>query len=82
MATPVPVVSMMYFFVVSPPKITGALSPAFCAKSVKCAIGLAFALSDLAVLTLGELADCMESQAQSPKKQRSLRKEEWRIIDL
>jgi len=48
---------------------------AFCAKSVKCAIGLAFALSDLAVLTLGELADCMESQAQSPKKQRSLRKE-------
>src|SRR5229473_447675 len=41
MATPVPVVSMMYFFVFSPPKMTGAANPDFCATSVKCAIGLA-----------------------------------------
>jgi hypothetical protein len=48
---------MMYFFVLSPPKITGAVSPAFRATSVKCTMGLAFALSELPVLTLGELAD-------------------------
>jgi hypothetical protein len=35
----VPVVSMMYFFVFSPPKITGEVRPAFCATSVKCATG-------------------------------------------
>src|SRR5579871_5364470 len=32
---------MMYFFVFSPPKITGAVRPAFSAMSVKCAIGFA-----------------------------------------
>jgi len=68
--------------VVSPPKIIGAMSPAFCATSVKCAIGFAFVLSDLAALGLGEFADCMESQAQSAKKQRSRREEKWRIIGL
>jgi hypothetical protein len=49
---------------------------------VKCTIGLAFALSELPVLTLGELAVCIESQAQSPRKQGNRRKEEWRVINL
>src|SRR5579862_6173051 len=40
MATPVPVVSRMYFFVFTPPKITGSARPAFLAMSVKCARGL------------------------------------------
>jgi hypothetical protein len=73
---------MMYFFVFSPPKTTGVVSPAFCATSVKCTIGLALALSELPVLTLGELADCIESQAQSPRKQKSPTKEEWSVINL
>ena len=34
-ATPVPVVSMMYFLVSTPPKTTGAVRPAFFAISVK-----------------------------------------------
>src|SRR5512146_1022593 len=34
MATPVPVVSMMYFFVVLPPKVTVMARPAFAARSV------------------------------------------------
>src|SRR5579859_2512751 len=41
MATPVPVVSMMYFLVLTPPKTTGEARPAFSAISVKCARGLA-----------------------------------------
>jgi len=39
MATPVPVVSMMYFLVSRPPKTLVAVSPAFSAMSVKCASG-------------------------------------------
>jgi len=35
MAAPVPVVSMMYFFVSLPPKTMGAVRPAFWATSVK-----------------------------------------------
>src|SRR6266850_3293123 len=80
MATPVPVVSMMYFFVFSPPKMTGAVSPACCAISVKCATGLAFALWEFPVATLGEPPDGRESQAQSPRKQKSRNREEWRVI--
>src|SRR6266704_2810846 len=57
MATPVPVVSIMYFFVFSPPKTTGVVRPAFCATSVKCTIGLAFAFSDFPVRTLGVLVE-------------------------
>src|SRR5271169_3863144 len=40
MATPVPVVSIMYFLVSTPPKTTGSVSPAFFAISVKWARGL------------------------------------------
>src|SRR5271168_555467 len=40
MATPVPVVSMMYFLVFTPPKTTGAVRPAFLATSEKWASGL------------------------------------------
>src|SRR5256885_241309 len=39
MATPVPVVSMMYFFVFTPPKTFFMCSPAFSAMSTKFAIG-------------------------------------------
>src|SRR5437763_16980606 len=39
MATPVPVVSMLYFLVSSPPKTVVAVRPAFWAMSVKCATG-------------------------------------------
>jgi hypothetical protein len=72
---------MMYFFVFSPPKTTVAVSPAFCAASVKCTTGLAFAFSELPALPVEELADCIENHAQSPKKQRSRRKENWSIIN-
>src|SRR2546426_1072196 len=41
MATPVPVVSMMYFFVFTPPKTFFMCSPAFSAMSTNCAIGFA-----------------------------------------
>src|SRR5579864_2074766 len=40
MATPVPVVSIMYFLVSTPPNIIGSARPAFLAMSVKCARGL------------------------------------------
>jgi len=46
MATPVPVVSMMYFFVFSPPKMTGAVRPAFLRHVGEMHVGLAFGLSD------------------------------------
>ena len=39
MATPVPVVSMMYFLLSTPPKISDIVSPAFSAISTKLAIG-------------------------------------------
>jgi len=39
-ATPVPVVSMMYFFVETPPKVFVMVSPAFFAISTKWASGL------------------------------------------
>src|SRR5581483_3823318 len=39
MATPFPVVSIMYFLVSSPPKTFCAVSPAFSATSVKFAMG-------------------------------------------
>src|SRR5436305_2860228 len=39
MATPVPVVSMMYFLVVTPPKTLVMVRPAFAAMSVKKAMG-------------------------------------------
>src|SRR3974390_3515314 len=39
MATPVPVVSMMYFLLSTPPKISDMVSPAFSATSTKLAIG-------------------------------------------
>jgi hypothetical protein len=38
MATPVPVVSMMYFLLSTPPKISDIVSPAFSAISTKLAI--------------------------------------------
>ena len=41
MATPVPVVSMMYFLVSMPPKISCIVRPDFSATSVKLAISLA-----------------------------------------
>src|SRR5208337_4581710 len=39
MATPVPVVSMMYFLLSRPPKISDIVSPAFSAMSTKLAMG-------------------------------------------
>src|SRR5579863_6163703 len=39
MATPVPVVSMMYFLVSTPPKMFCAVRPAFAAMSTKVAMG-------------------------------------------
>src|SRR5579884_3854539 len=42
MATPVPVVSMMYFLVSMPPKMLDAVNPAFSAMSVKWATEGAF----------------------------------------
>src|SRR5271165_38771 len=41
MATPVPVVSMMYFLLSTPPKISAIVSPALSAMSTKLAIGCA-----------------------------------------
>src|SRR5258707_10085609 len=43
MATPVPVVSMMYFLVVTPPKTLRMVSPAFAAMSVNQAMGFPLA---------------------------------------
>src|SRR6266481_1534806 len=51
MATPVPVVSMMYFFVSTPPKTFTAVSPAFSAISMKFAI---FGLSPVFCATFSD----------------------------
>jgi hypothetical protein len=75
-------VSMMYFFVFSPPKMTGAVSPAFWATSEKCTMGLAFALWDFSPPEFGTLTDCMKSQAQSPRKMGSRKTEKGSVINL
>src|SRR5438309_11339850 len=82
MATPVPVVSMIYSFVFSPPKMTGVVRPAFCAVSVKCAMSLAFVFRESTGTALGGAAACRNSQAQGPSRQASRtneRSEERRV---
>jgi len=59
--------SMMYFLCFRRRKSRRG-EPGFRATSVKCTMGLAFALSELPSANARELADGIESQAQSPRK--------------
>src|SRR5215469_9124383 len=77
MATPLPVVSMMYFLVSIPPKMFCAVSPAFSASSVKFAIGAVAA----APFAGGAMARGSKTSKPARAKPTAIgnRRQEWRL---